>query len=312
MEELEIIQHRQVNGLTIFINTVDYRTSHFHPEWELVWILDSQMVIACEQQSHVVSAGDMVLFSPNVPHEFMKVGKRCTFLCLQLSPQLLPSTANLHLDSIHIRNFLDEGAYKTLQNSVLEASLAFFRREPFYDLLCIGLLVQGLHTLLTAMPCQTLSAEETLGVAKRNARLLRLIQFVDDNYMRKVKLSDFAAQEGLSMSYLSHFIKDSMNRTFQEYVNFVRFNRACQLIAAGNKSMMAICAESGFSDYRYFSRTFQNAYGMTPVEYSHHVQQQQEHTILQHSLHSQEKTLTAAQSLLLLKQLGLTCESSLL
>lgn len=305
MQELEIIEHKQVNGLTIFINTVDYRTSHFHPEWELLWILDAQMVISCQQQSHVVSPGDMLLFSPNIPHEFMKVTRRCTFLCLQISPQLLPSTANLHTDDIHVRNYLSDEDYQQLQRAVLDASLAFFRRDSFYDLYCIGLCVQGLHKMLTSMPCQTLSSEETLGIAKRNARLLRLIQFVDDNYMHKVKLSDFAAQEGLSMSYLSHFIKESMNRTFQEYVNFVRFNRACQLIAAGNKSMMAICSESGFSDYRYFSRTFQEAYGMTPVEYSNHMQQEQDHTILQHSLHSQEKTLTAAQSLALLKALVL-------
>lgn len=306
MQELEIIQHKQISGLTIFVNTVDYRTSHFHPEWELIWILDAQMVIACQQKSHVVSPGDMILFSPNEPHEFMKVDRRCTFLCLQISPQSLPSTANIHMEDIHIRNHLSPDAYRQMQQEILDIALSFFRRDPFHDVYCIGKSVQQLYLLLRAIPNQALSPEETIGIAKRNARLLRLIQFVDDNYMHKIKLSDFAQQEGLSISYLSHFIKESMNRTFQEYVNFVRFNRACQLIAAGNHSMMAICTESGFSDYRYFSRTFQDAFGMTPVEYSQHMRHlENEDIVLHHSLHSQEKTLTSAQSLLLLKELQL-------
>lgn len=306
MEELEIIQHRQINGLTIFINTVDYRTAHFHPEWELLWLLDEPMLIACEQKNHVVQPGELILFSPNVPHEFMKVDRRCTFLCLQISPQVLPSTANLHMDDIHVRGHLSKEAYSQLQRSILDIALSFFRKEPFFDLYCIGLSVQALHRMLTAMPYHELTVEETSGIAKRNARLLRLIQFVDENYMHKVLLSDFARQEGLSMSYLSHFVKDSLNRTFQEYVNFVRFNRACQLIAAGNKSMMDVCSESGFSDYRYFSRTFQQSFGMTPVEYSQHMRHmEQENTVLHHSLHSQEKTLTPAQSLVVLNHLQL-------
>lgn len=36
MNELEIIQHQQTEGLSLFLNTVDYRTPHLHSEWELI------------------------------------------------------------------------------------------------------------------------------------------------------------------------------------------------------------------------------------------------------------------------------------
>ena len=70
------------------------------------------------------------------------------------------------------------------------------------------------------------------------------------------------------MSYLSHFIKETMNQTFQEYVASVRVGCACKLIASGGKRMLDVCMESGFSDYRYFSKAFRVLYGMTPDEYS--------------------------------------------
>lgn len=305
MEELEIIQHKHVSGLTIFLNTVEYRTAHFHPEWELLWVLDEPLVISCEQKTQILQPGQLVLFSPNLPHEFQKQERRSTFLCLQIAPQYLPSCANRKTEGIHIAQHLSAEDYAWLKKTMLEIAQAYFCREPFYDLQCIGLSSLALRKLLQHVPNRALSAEETSGIAKRNARLLRLIQFVDENYMHKIRLSDFAKQEGLSMSYLSHFVKEALNRTFQEYVTYVRFNRACQLIAAGNKSMMAVCAESGFSDYRYFSRTFQQSYGMTPVEYSQHMHHlMQGNPQLHHSLHSQEQFYSPEQSILLLNRLN--------
>jgi AraC-like DNA-binding protein len=112
------------------------------------------------------------------------------------------------------------------------------------------------HLLLSRMPNHELTAEQSASMDKRNARLKRLISFVDENFMDKIRLSDFAESEGCSMSYLSHFIKDTMNQTFQEYVTSVRVGCACKLIAAGGKRMLDVCMESGFSDYRYFSKAF--------------------------------------------------------
>jgi AraC-like DNA-binding protein len=93
-----------------------------------------------------------------------------------------------------------------------------------------------------------------------------------------------------------------MNQTFQDYVNSVRFSHACKRIAEGKLSMLSICLESGFSDYRYFSRAFQENYGMTPAEYSRKstavITETASHT---HSLHSQERFLTRGQSLGILR-----------
>lgn len=155
-----------------------------------------------------------------------------------------------------------------------------------------------LHRLLKLLPFHVMTAEEMSNAEQRNARLMRLIQFVDENYMHKIRLSDFARQEGLSLSYMSHFVKDTMNQTFQDYVNSVRFNRARQLIAAGNTSLTSISLESGFSDYRYFSRTFQQTYGITPAEYRDQARHTiPENVILNHSLHSREEIFTEKRSL---------------
>ena len=69
MDDFEVIYHRQVEGLSIFFNTVDYRTLHIHPEWELIWVLDGGLAVTSSAERYLVRPGDLILFNPNEPHE---------------------------------------------------------------------------------------------------------------------------------------------------------------------------------------------------------------------------------------------------
>ena len=307
MNELEIIRYPQMGGLNIFFDTVDHRAPHVHPEWELILVLENDLSVTCGQKSWLAAPGELVLFSPNQLHEFRKTGESCTFLCLQLATQNLaaafPQIEHMAAEDIFPRDYLTEEEYRQAKAMLPEIMGAYLRREPCYQLYCMGQGCLLLHRLLLNMPCHTLSAGEVSSRDKANARLKRLIRFVDENYMHKIRLSDFAAEEDCSVSYLSHFIKDTLNQTFQEYVNSVRFNCACKLIAGGAQRMLDVCVESGFSDYRYFSRTFQQRVGMTPEEYSRRAERPEQGTDgVKHSLHSLERFYTREQSLALLER----------
>ena len=69
MRELEIIQHRQIDGLTVLLNTVDYRTPHVHSEWELIWVLDQRLVVTSEQSQFLVD-----VFSQEPQDHIHKIG----------------------------------------------------------------------------------------------------------------------------------------------------------------------------------------------------------------------------------------------
>ena len=301
MEELEIIPHQYLDGLRIFINRVEYRSPHFHPEWELLWVLDTPLSITSSQRQYLIQPGEMILFPPNYPHEFHKMERACTFLCLQISSKLFSSTANLYTEDIRLASWLPKEDDIWLRRAFIDVAKACWNQESFSELFCMGQCGIILHRLLHHVPFHVMTTEEMASAEQRNARLMRLIQFVDENYMHKIRLSDFAQQEGLSLSYVSHFVKDTMNQTFQDYVNSVRFNRARQMIAAGNTSLTSICLESGFSDYRYFSRTFQQTYGITPAEYRNQARHTMpDNTILNHSLHSHEEIFNEKRSLMTL------------
>lgn len=302
MNELEIIEHRQMEGLSAFINTVDYRTPHMHPEWELIWVLDEALSVACGQTDFIVQPGQMFLFSPNEPHEFHKVEKSSTFACLQISPSILPVGKQVVVEARLPHEHMGGSKFKQLKSKTAAVMMAYLNREENYALYCLGESCLIMHQLLSSLPTHVLTPEGSASIDRRNARLKRLIRFVDENYMHKIRLSDFAEEEGCSMSHLSHFIKSSMNQTFQEYVNSVRFNRACELIASGKRKMLDVCTEAGFSDYRYFSRAFQQQYGMTPEGYSRSAGKlQMESAVVHRSIHSMERFYSREESLKILR-----------
>lgn len=302
MNELEIIRHRRIEGLSIFFNTVDYRSAHFHPEWELIWVLKEELSVTCPKAKYTVKPGQMVLFSPNMLHEFHKTGESCTFLCMQASPSLLRTPGGLTVDDLLIAPFLPAEKQEEIRRRLRETMEAYLEQEPYFDLFCIGQVYLIFRELLGAMPNHILTAEEQTHMDQRNRRLASLIRFVDENYMGKIRLSDFAAQEGYTMTYLSHFIKEAMNQSFQEYVTSVRMNCACKLMESENRRMLDICQEAGFSDYRYFCRAFREQYGMTPEQYRRRIVKPESGTV-HRSLHSQEQFYTQEQSKQLLSQL---------
>lgn len=302
MDELEIIPHHQISDIRIFVNKVEYRSPHFHPDWELIWTLDAPMTIRGAHHQYLIQPGELVLLPPNYPHELKKLDQPCTFLCIQIAVGAAPSIANLRTDSIRLADHLTPGDIRWIKEQLLDTARDLWLREPYHVLFCYSQCGLILHRILKQVPARVLSAEELASTEQKNARLTRLVQFVDEHYMHKIRLADFARQEGKSVSYMSHFVRDALNQTFQDYVTSVRFNHAKSLIAEGKQSLISISVAAGFSDYRYFSRVFQETYGMTPAEY-----RQQSHAALpgavlpSRSVTSQEEILSISQSLDILK-----------
>ena len=308
MREIEIIQHDGVDGLQLFFDTVDYRTPHIHQALELLWVVEGGMDFNCGAQRHRVGPGALLLITGGQTHEMQKTGEGCTFLCLQLSPELLapgfPAIRNLRFDTPLLRPLLPAGVYDALVRGLIEMTRQYLTRPEGFGLFCTGRAQLLLRELLLYCPHTILTSEASAEAERRSERLMRLIDFVEHNYTGKLRLTDFAEAEGCSMSYLSHFVKEALGMSFQQYVNTVRFDSACRMIAAGERKMTDVCLASGFSDYRYFSLAFRSRVGMTPEAYSRlSAPPVAERANLSHLSRSQERIWPREESLALLQKL---------
>jgi AraC-like DNA-binding protein len=91
--------------------------------------------------------------------------------------------------------------------------------------------------------------------------------YVASHYRNKIYLEDAASEIGISSSHLSHLFKNEMGITFQDYVNRIRVNKACNLLKYSDVPIAMIAEYVNFPNQSYFGKIFKKEIGMTPKEY---------------------------------------------
>ncbi|MFO8044135.1 MAG: response regulator [Alkalispirochaeta sp.] len=95
----------------------------------------------------------------------------------------------------------------------------------------------------------------------------RVADYLNSNYYREVGLSDLAEHLGISESHCSREVSRHFGRTFRRMLREIRLQAAQQLLSDPARAIRDVAERSGFRDPNYFSRVFQESFGMTPREY---------------------------------------------
>lgn len=104
-----------------------------------------------------------------------------------------------------------------------------------------------------------------------NALPTRMVEALD-NYIRENASDDISNTEigaifGYHPFYISKVLKDRKGMTLRQYIIAYRLKLAKKLLEESGKSVNEISEECGFNDPSYFTKTFKNAFGMTPKDY---------------------------------------------
>ncbi|MFA9462812.1 MAG: response regulator [Velocimicrobium sp.] len=92
-------------------------------------------------------------------------------------------------------------------------------------------------------------------------------QYVEQKYMNSLTIEDVSLQVGFSSSHFSTIFKKETGVTFLEFLSSVRMKHAKDLLKEGNKNIAVICEEVGYSDVKYFTKSFRKHTGLKPNEY---------------------------------------------
>ena len=98
--------------------------------------------------------------------------------------------------------------------------------------------------------------------------LQRVMQFVEENISNsEAGVGDMALAAAVSRSGLQRKLKQAMGITPQDLLHEARIKRACQLLRETNKTVAEVAYSCGFTDPKYFSRSFKQSTGQSPTEY---------------------------------------------
>ena len=138
---------------------------------------------------------------------------------------------------------------------------------PEFQAGCKAYLLELLYHLARHFRSTELAHTEYAQRQQQSMLLGRLVAFLEEEYTRKVSVSEAAAVVEMTESQFMKFFKRATGMSFVTYVIHARLARAYELLLSREDfSIAEVASTVGFSDQSYFDRKFKDAFHQTPRE----------------------------------------------
>lgn len=98
-------------------------------------------------------------------------------------------------------------------------------------------------------------------------RVREIKQYIEHHYQEQLELSDIARRFNFSYTYLSTYFSQTVKEGFNEYLNKIRIEQACELLRKTDLSIAGVGSSVGYADHSYFCRVFKKITQETPSNY---------------------------------------------
>jgi AraC-like DNA-binding protein len=129
-------------------------------------------------------------------------------------------------------------------------------------------LIEILHLMSVTKEYRYLSENAIVGVSKKDSeRMNEVFNYVLKNFKNDINLSEIANKTRFSEAAFCRYFKLRTQKTFVEFVNEIRIEYACKLLAENDLNILEICYESGFKNLSNFNRQFRRYTKNNPKTY---------------------------------------------
>lgn len=97
--------------------------------------------------------------------------------------------------------------------------------------------------------------------------IARIMEWIKANYYKSITITEIASEFGYNPDYLSSLFRKTTGMTLINYINKTRIEISKSLIANYEVSIKEAAYSCGFSDEKYYMKTFKKLEGMTPSQY---------------------------------------------
>lgn len=94
-----------------------------------------------------------------------------------------------------------------------------------------------------------------------------ITRYLQEHLSQEVSLSVLAERFHLNPQYISQLFKNEIGVGFLAYLTNIRMERAKHLLLSTSLSVAEVAEQSGYGDYRGFTKVFKKSEGITPSQY---------------------------------------------
>lgn len=246
---------------------------HIHPEYEIVYIKNGKGIVRVGNKTHEYINGVLVFLAGNIPHSNFgnKENENNLEVVLQFTKELVQDKLAVFPEMKPIRKLMDLSKHVLVFDDAVKKHLSL-HFETFQELDAQGKLINFLsildHISKKTDYYKLLKAGMGHDFQKKEAhRLEEIFEYINNNHDKKIEVRDIASKIGLTPNSFSRFFKKMTNRTFIDFVNEFRINKAIEKMDEGSDTIAGAMYHSGFNSPSYFAKQFIKFKSVTPTAY---------------------------------------------
>lgn len=250
---------------------------HYHEEYELHYIASTSGKVFVGDYIGNFSPNSLVLVGPNLPHNWISQIDKGQQVALRdrvinFSQEFVDTCNQSFPEMRALSDFWNRSQYGIeFQNQNIISQSRDLLEEianstGLHRLTLFWLIIEK---LATTKDYRILSTSSYLShIDKKNLNQLnRAVTYILEHYDRKITLEEVAQYLNMSDTYFSKFFRKATGNRFVAFVNSLRINKSCELLAHSNEPITEICFMVGFNNIANFNRRFHDSKRMTPSEY---------------------------------------------
>lgn len=251
---------------------------HTHDFFELVLILDGAAVHLTREANYPLAPGDCFVIQPGVAHGYGQTSQlelcnilfdpgRLSLPREELSPlpgyhalfELEPSFRKTH--RFQSRLFLPPELRRQVMEWAVQLEEELKAKQDGYRFLGLALLVRIIGFLSRAYTSMTAPASRTLLAVNR------VVTHMEHHYADSMRLADLARMARMCERNLQRYFLQAFGMTPIDYLNRLRIDKACHLLAKRELSVSQVADAVGIANSNYFARLFHRLTGVSPTAY---------------------------------------------
>ncbi len=246
---------------------------HYHKDVEFVYVLKGSIHLKCVCSDYVLHEGDIFINNSREVHALNATDEDNVIAILQISTRYFTQ----YFPSLHkgcFMTYVNNSKYPkldSLRKLLLHILLNYSQKSFNYKSICISQMIKAIRYLNQNFNLFAFDGQIVTDFKYDNPvivdRISKIINYVYANHSNKITLENLAQEEHLSTYYLSHFIRDYMGISFQEFLCFARVEMSEIPLLQTNKRISVIAKEIGFSTTSYYEKFFIKWFGRTPQEH---------------------------------------------
>jgi AraC-like DNA-binding protein len=248
--------------------------NHFHDFHELVIVQEGSGIHVIDCKKEPIFLGDVFVIKPFVAHNYTDTYN------LQLENILfIPELLNIpDLDISDIPGYsalfhtepkphekshlcLNNEQMSIVNNIVTFLNIELITKRPGYRFMAKSYFMQIIGYLSR---CYGNSGEKK---SQDSLRISSMIDFIDANYYRPLKLADIARKGNMSISNVNRLFNETLKTTPIGYLIQVRIKNAMTMLERTSHTINEVSFMCGFCDSNYFTKQFKKTTGTTPSDF---------------------------------------------